>query len=68
MPKVTITFNLPEEHKDLDYALKGLDFGLVIWRMYQLLLEEETWDTQKAIGLLNQAMEMYNVTHEDLPD
>lgn len=75
MPKTTITFNLPEERRELDYALKGLDFGLVIWKTYMLLAERDMDKDQQAVlsakealDLLAQAMNEFNVTFEDLPD
>lgn len=37
MPKVTITFNLPDERDDHFLATHGKDFWLVLWNLNQAI-------------------------------
>lgn len=61
MPKVTLTFKLPEEREDFEYASKGLEYKIVIDEIDEYLRKMIKYET-----LTDEAANIYQEVRDKL--
>ena len=69
--KATLEYNLPEEQYDLDCALKGHDWQMIVWDLDQKLRSKQKYEdihtltVDEVRDMIRQLMEDRNVSFDD---
>lgn len=68
VPKVTITFNLPEEESDLNLCRKAAALNSVIYEFTNVLRSKTKYGDGKKIAREDVSSEWWNLLNEDSID